>query len=180
MNITPVDSQHNLFKVTDILPIGIAQTIINTNWLALPWERQDMQERWPRRKVKSTDVTEAMDQYLSNNVDLVSDAIGIKLGKTLITSFWVDEPGIEGFVPPHLDNPAVKIIMHSYWTEHLTDLGTTFYNDAEATSVRYTAPHINNTGYILKNHDTAWHGITPGKLTSKCRVGSYTYFSFPN
>jgi hypothetical protein len=180
MIITPLDSQNNLFKVIDILPIEIAQTVINTDWLALPWERQYMQERWPRRKVNSNDVTPLMDQYLSDNVDIVAEAIGVKLSKTLITSFWVDEPGIENWVPPHLDNPAVKVILHTYWTEQLTDVGTTFYNDAEATSIRYIAPHVNNTGYILKNHDTAWHGISPGKVTSKCRVGSYTYFSYPN
>jgi hypothetical protein len=175
MKITPVDSQNNLFKIIDILPPDIVNLVIKQDWLAFPWDLTVMQEDWPRRRIYADIVVPEFNQYLKENTNKISEAIGVSLDdKSVHTIFWVDGPGIEHKVTPHLDNKGIKVVMQAYWSE--PNAGTSFFNDEEGKSIRFSAPHINNTGYILINHSTAWHGMIDSVTTA--RVSSYTFFNF--
>jgi len=44
MQITAVDNENNLFKVTAVFPEDFVQEVLATNWLNLPWGASPGQE----------------------------------------------------------------------------------------------------------------------------------------
>jgi hypothetical protein len=51
MQVTPVDQDNNLFAITDVFPQPLVDQIISTDWMTLPWQRQEGQELWSRRRI---------------------------------------------------------------------------------------------------------------------------------
>jgi hypothetical protein len=49
MQITAVDQDHNLFRVTGVFPQDLVQKVLATDWINLPWQRQEGHQK--RRRI---------------------------------------------------------------------------------------------------------------------------------
>ena len=51
MFVTAVDNENNLFKVEHAVSADLAAQVLATDWIGLPWQRQEGQENWARRRI---------------------------------------------------------------------------------------------------------------------------------
>ena len=66
MQIIPIDNENNLFRVEDLLTQDLVEQVLATDWLNIPWHRQEGQENWARRRLKNSALpwTDQWDQQL--------------------------------------------------------------------------------------------------------------------
>jgi len=173
MIITPIDSQHNLFAVSDFYPTDLLDKFLSIEHLRTDYTREDMQSDWPRRKLIATPGTiyNDIEMYVKTKID----EIGAEIGASFCacdTAFWVDNTGF--WMEPHLDNEGVTVSMQIYLNDNKQELGTVFYNPDN--SVRYSLPYTVNTGYIMINGPTQVHGMEVPVPQDTYRISSYTWF----
>ena len=95
MQVTPVDSEYNLFKIENIFSQDLVDKILATDWLNLAWDRQEGQENWARRRIRDSEIEwlSQWDNELRNQWDKIQTQLGIKIAPYFGTAFWVDEDG---------------------------------------------------------------------------------------
>jgi hypothetical protein len=177
MQITPVDSENNLFKIENIFSQDLVNKVLSTDWLSLPWQRQEGQELWARRRVQDHALPwiDQWHQELSQRWSEIEQQLGSKLHPYFGTAFWVDEPGFTCGMHTDGELPGS---LHINWVGP----GTTFYWYKDPATVRYQVPLEPNSGYIMINrHDDTgyrkllWHAmLTP---VETFRVTSYTWIT---
>lgn len=181
MIIQPVDSKFDLFKVEELLPDDLIEQINCEDLWNYPWEKQDMQSDWNRRRLlPSTDsLLGQVDSFYNQVLDQIADTIGLVFEhKTCWSSFWLDyenytcnihEDGAErGYTP--------LMAMQVYLTDSTDDLGTIWYHDVKGQQIRYVFPYKRNSGYLMLNHAGQWHGMLNKVPANHLRLSSYTYF----
>jgi len=179
MNITPVDSEHNLFRVDQLISNDLVQQVLNTPWLDMPWERQSGQENWARRRIHNNAISwlAQWDQELSQSWTTIQQQLNIKLAPYYGTAFWVDEPGFtcglhtDGELPGSLHMPWIGT-------------GTSFYWHKNSATLRYQVPPLPNSGYIMINQADStgfrkliWHGMLTPVPQDTFRLTSYTWLT---
>jgi len=179
MQITPVDSDNNLFCVQQVMPDNLVQKILNMPWLDLPWQKQPGQGSWPRRMINN----DALPWINKWNVECsrlwhaIEQATGTKIGQYQSTAFWIDEPGFTCSMHTDGELPGS---MQLNWIG-TGDLGTAFYWYKDTKSLRYQTTFEPNTGYIMINSadDTGyrrlmWHAMLNPVPANSFRLTSYS------
>jgi len=178
MQIIPVDSENNLFKVENIFDTDLVQQILTTDWLNIPWQRQEGQENWARRRLKNSALpwTDQWDQQLSQVWNDIAKAVGVELRPYYGgTGFWLDEPGFICGIHTDGEMPGS---LHMTWIGP----GTTFYWHKDPSTLRYQVASSPNSGYIMINcadktgyRKLLWHAmLTP---VENFRITSYTWIT---
>lgn len=177
MNITAVDDKKDLFLVENILPADIIHEIQQQDFSVYPWELQQGQENWRRRKLlpPADSCLHKIDPYL-NSVRLeIADILNVAFTRTFCwSSFWYDSVGFT--TDMHLDG-SLPIAMQLYLKSGPENLGTVFYHsNAVPWKIRYKFPYRANTGYIMLNNPDQWHAVPSVLGPGQERLSSYTYF----
>ena len=178
MQIRPIDQDHNLFAAHDIFSQDLMDQIAATDWLSLPWTRQQGQESWARRRV-STDGLLWYTQWEQECKLLwpeIAQAVGYDLAEYQGTAWWLDEPGFTCGMHTDGEMPGA---MQITWVGD-AELGTAFYHYKNVNSLRHKFLAGANNAYIMINRPDAtgyrklqWHAmLTP---VSKYRVSSYSW-----
>jgi hypothetical protein len=177
MQITPVDSENNLFKVEDVFTLNLVEQILATDWLNIPWKRQEGQENWARRRLDNSTLPwiNEWDSQLGQAWDSIEEAVGIKLQPYYGTGFWLDE---DGFTCDMHTDGELPGSLHMPWIGP----GTSFYWHKDPNTLRYQVPSTVNAGYIMINRadetgyrKLLWHAmLTPVK---NFRITSYTWIT---
>ncbi len=180
MKISPIDSTPDLFKVDEILPWDLIRQIEKEDLWSYPWEFQNMQNSWKRRKlIIQNTLLAQVDYYYNQVLDLIAEETKIIWeNKHCNSSFWLDYEGFDCAV--HLDgeerNFTPLMAMQVFLSESESNLGTVFYHDEQGKNIRYECPYKINTGYLQFNHARQWHGMPNRILPGELRLSSYTYF----
>jgi len=181
MQITAVDQDHNLFRVTDVFPHSLVQQILATDWAILPWQRQEGQESWARRRIDNRSLVwhQTWDQCCEELWPKIGAALGKHIDRYQGTAWWVDEPG---FVCDMHTDGEMPGAMQMTWIGH--DLGTAFYHYKDTAAVRHQFAVEPNTGYIMINNadpmgyrKLQWHGMLTPVPADSLRVSSYSWIT---
>lgn len=186
VQVTAVDNEHNLFLIQNVMPDHLVKQVLDTDWLNIPWQKQDGQELWPRRRIdnKSLPWNQEWDTYCKD----LWPRLAILLGHTITaysgTAWWLDEPGFTCALHTDGELPGS---MHLTWIGAHDSLGTTFYWYKDLTSVRYQFPMECNSGYIMINQINSdqyrrllWHGMLNPVPSNTFRLTSYSWINFDN
>ena len=177
MQITPIDDQNNLFRVTNAVSSELAQLVIETDWLSLPWSKQPGQEAWPRRLIDQTAIPwiDQWDQEMQQSWPTIEQCLQMQLFPYVGTAFWVDE---SGFVcKMHTDGELTGSL-------HLNWIGpaTCFYWHNRADTVRYRVPAVANSGYAMINQadhngyrKLLWHDMPTPVPAGTFRLTTYSW-----
>lgn len=177
MQICAVDQENNLFRVENVISDQLSQQVLATDWLSLPWTRQQGQENWARRRIVDNAIpwVSQWHRELSQAWPEIQRQLGVKLAPYYGTAFWLDE---QDFTCSMHTDGELPGSLHMTWTGP----GTTFYWYRDPASVRYQTPSQPNSGYIMINQPDAtgyrkllWHAmLTP---VENFRVTSYTWIT---
>ena len=179
MQITAVDSEHNLFQVQDVFSSGLVDQIFATPWPELPWTRQQGQENWPRRRIKDSAISwlAQWDQELGQHWTTIQQQLNIKLAPYSGTAFWLDEPGFTCGLHTDGELPGS---LHMPWM----GAGTSFYWHKDPATLRYQVPPLSNSGYIMINQADStgfrkllWHAMLTPVPENTFRLTSYTWLT---
>jgi hypothetical protein len=177
MQITPVDSENNLFKVEDVFSDNLVKQILATDWESLPWDRQEGQESWSRRRIRDSAIPWLLqwDTEIRQVWDTMSQTTGFKFKPYFGTAFWLDEPGFTCGMHTDGEMPGS---LHMTWVGP----GTSFYWHKDPNTLRYRVLEQPNAGYIMINKpdDTGyrkllWHAMLEPSPTF--RITSYTWIT---
>ena len=176
MLIQPVDTENNLFRVTDVFSNEIVDLVKNTDWLNLSWKRQEGQENWKRRRIDDAAIPwlEQWHEHLRSIWSDVEKQLGIPIQGYGGTAFWIDEPGF--ICTMHTDG-ELPGSLHLTWKGP----GTTFYWYKNPESLRYEVPEQPNAGYIMINRETdgyrklLWHAMLTPVPVDSFRLTTYTW-----
>jgi hypothetical protein len=179
--IVPVDSDHRVWSVEDLLPADLAEEITHTPWLDLAWQPSIGQESWPRRMISWQDAqAQQLSQLISAELPQINQALGTRFTQAG-GHFWVDLPGFT--VPIHTDGHLPNS-MQLYWTVPGPEWGTGFYRYKQTDSLIYQCVSRPNSGYIMLNHledngsqPLLWHAMLNPVPEGTIRVSSYWQFS---
>lgn len=179
MQITAVDKENNLFRVNRVFSDLLVDKILATDWGSLPWQRQEGQEAWKRKRIDHNFIT-WIDQWhneMQQQWSSIEAAIGVAIQPYGGTAFWIDEPGFE--CPIHTDG-EMPGSLHLTWFGS----GTSFYWYKDTTSLRYQVPSQPNSGYIMINRSDStgyrpllWHGMLDTVPENSLRITSYTWIT---
>jgi hypothetical protein len=180
MQVTAVDQDCNLFLIEDIFPQTLVQAIVDTPWLDLPWQRQEGQELWPRRRIIDSALPwiSQWNQCCEELWPAIARAIGHEMVNYQGTAWWVDEPGFTCSMHTDGEMPGA---MQITWIGD-SDLGTEFYHYKNVDFLRYKFKAKANQGYIMINRSDPtefrklqWHAmLTP---VQHYRVSSYSWIT---
>jgi hypothetical protein len=179
MQITAIDDQLDLFRVTDAVSSALAHQVLATDWNSLPWAKQQGQERWRRRRINDTAIPWINQWHTELQLlwPQIQQHIGIQLCSYSGTAFWLDEPGF--VCNMHTDGEMPGSL-------HLTWIGpaTCFYWYKNPTAVRYQVPAESNTGYLMINQADSsgyrkllWHDMTTPVRPNTFRLTTYTWIN---
>jgi nitroreductase len=186
LTITPVDDKNNLYYVQNVYPEEMLAELRQLDVLQLEHVKQEWQEYLPRRKlvydlsVDSRHILSRMRNYLNSSSK--REEIQLKLGlgnlAQIDSSYWLDLPGFN--MSTHLDNSAVGIAMQVCLADNASNLGTCFYNysedkDPQQFDVRKQFEYKLNSGYIMINDQSQWHGCPGIVPDGTFRLTSYSY-----
>lgn len=180
MQITAVDSEHNLFKVNSVFPKDFVEEVLATDWLNLPWKRQEGQELWKRRRIDETSIPwmSRWDQLLQESWNQIQEQTGIDVEGYMGTAFWLDEPGFtcsmhtDGMLPGSL---------HLTWIGSEPTHGTAFYWHKDENTLRYQFPMEPNAGYMMLHPANSnyqkllWHAMLTPVPENTFRLTSYSW-----
>ena len=95
MQITSVDSANNLFRIVDVFPQHIVDAVLATDWLNLPWKKQEGQESWARRRIDDSALPwmKQWDEHFNKIMPAIEQGLGKKLRGYQVTAWWLDETG---------------------------------------------------------------------------------------
>ena len=177
MQITPVDSENNLFRVENIFTPDLVEQVLATDWLNIPWQRQQGQENWARRRLENLALPWAneWDQQLSHAWNDIATAVGIKLQPYYGTGFWLDE---DGFTCSMHTDGELPGSLHMTWIGP----GTSFYWHKDPSTLRYQVSSTPNSGYIMINRadDTGYRKLLCHAMLTPVenfRITSYTWIT---
>lgn len=183
MQITPVDRAHDLFAIIDLVPQSLVDKILETDWLNMPWQRQEGQESWPRRRIDNRALLwiSEWDQYLEQHIADIEQGIGRKLNGYQGTAWWLDEPGFTCAMHTDGELPGA---MQLTWIGADSRLGTAFYHYKNDETLRYQFPMQPNSGYIMINtldscgtRHLQWHAMLTPVPINTFRLCSYSWLS---
>lgn len=177
MQVTPVDQENNLFCVKQAVTSSLADKVLATDWLALPWERQSGQELWARKRVINSAIP-WIDEWhtcLEQSWSSLEQQLGIKIRPYQGTAFWIDEPGFTCSMHTDGEMPgSVQLIWQGS--------GTTFYWYKDPSAVRYQVSSQPNSGYVMINRaddngyrPLLWHAMLDPVPTNSLRLTSYSW-----
>lgn len=181
MNICSVDQEYNLFRIEQVFEPEMVSRVLNTDWLNLPWQRQQGQENWPRRRINNAALPwiDQWHTYMRQIWPYIERQLGIEIHNYTDTAFWIDEPGFTCSIHTDGEMPGS---LHLTWVGSADTHGTTFYWHKDPTSLRYQVPMIPNAGYIMINkaddrgyRKLLWHGMLTPVPTDTFRLTSYTW-----
>lgn len=177
MLITPVDHEHNLFRITDVFPKNIVDLVANEDWTKLDWARQEGQENWKRRRIKHSSIS-WIDQWHDHFRSIWPDVerqLGVPIHGYTDTAFWIDEPGFTCSMHTDGEMPGS---LHLTWKGP----GTSFYWYKDTTTLRYQVPSTVNSGYIMINQPDSggyrkllWHAMLDPVPADSYRLTTYTW-----
>lgn len=177
MQITPVDDQLNLFRVTEAVSPELAQQVLATDWIMLPWRRQPGQESWSRRLI-DTDFIPWIDQWnqeMQRAWPILEQHLNVELLPYVRTAFWLDEPG---FVCGMHTDGEMPGSLHLTWTGP----ATCFYWHNDPAAIRYQVPAEANSGYAIINQADAtgyrkllWHNMPTPVAADTFRLTTYIW-----
>ena len=177
MQIISIDNENNLFKVEDLLTQDLVEQVLATDWLNIPWQRQEGQENWARRRLENSALpwADQWDQQLSQVWNDIAKAVGVELQPYYGTGFWLDEPGFTCGIHTDGEMPGS---LHMTWIGP----GTAFYWHKDSSTLRYQVASSPNSGYIMINcadetgyRKLLWHAmLTP---VENFRITSYTWIT---
>jgi len=188
MQVTPVDQDNNLFFIKDVFPQGLVDQIISTDWLALPWRRQEGQESWPRRRIENQALTwnSEWDDCCRELWPTIGKSTGFEvLGYQSSTNgygtaWWVDEPGFTCAM--HTDGEMPGAVQMT-WIGN-ANLGTSFYHYKNSDALRHKFVVNPNTGYIMINQlqpdgyrKLQWHAMLTPVPAKQYRISSYSWIT---
>lgn len=179
MQITPVDSECNLFRVENVFSQDLVHKVMSTPWLDLEWHKQDGQENWSRRRIMDSAIP-WIDQWhreLNESWHQIGEQVGTPTAGYTGTAFWIDEPGFTCSMHTDGELPGS---LHLTWVGS----GTTFYWYKDPMSVRYQVPSCPNAGYIMINQpdDTGyrrllWHDMPHPVPQNLFRLTTYSWIN---
>lgn len=181
MQITAVDNDNNLFRVTEVFPNDLVEQVLSTDWLNMPWKRQEGQEMWARRRIDESSLPwiDQWNQCLSQQWNQISQQTGIDVEGYMGTAFWVDEPG---FVCTMHTDGMLPGSLHLTWIGSEPTHGTAFYWYKDENTLRYQFPMEPNTGYIMLHkhndeqyHKLLWHAMLTPVPENTFRLTSYSW-----
>jgi len=179
MQITAVDQDHNLFRVTDVFPHSLVEKILTTDWMNLPWQPQEGQENWARRRInnQALEWNQEWDQCCQELWPDIGATLDSPIEKYQGTAWWVDQPGFICSIHTDGEMPGA---MQMTWIGH--NLGTAFYHYKDSAAPRHQFEVVANAGYIMINNpDTTgyrklqWHGMLTPVPADSFRVSSYSW-----
>lgn len=183
MQITPVDHYCDLFQITDVFPQHIVDYVLDTDWLNLPWQRQEGQEFWARRRIEQSALPwmPAWNQHLENCWSDLAAGLGRKLHAYQGTAWWLDEPGFTCAMHTDGEMPGAMQLM---WVGANANLGTAFYHYRQPEALRYQFSMTANSGYVMINTADAtgarhlqWHAMLTPVPANTFRLCSYIWIS---
>jgi hypothetical protein len=180
MQITAVDDENNLFRVEAVFTEDFVEEILSTDWLNLPWARQEGQEHWARRRIDESAIPwiDRWHQLLSQQWHQIGNVIGRDFEGYIGTAFWLDEPGFTCAI--HTDG-MMPGSLHLTWHGAVPTLGTSFYWYKDVGSLRCQFPMIPNTGYIMSHsidpnyQKLVWHAMLTPVPENTFRLTSYSW-----
>lgn len=183
MLIYPVDQYNNLFRIEDVFPQHIVKQVLATDWLSLPWTRQEGQELWARRRIQD-DVLPWRSQWEDHCRQIwpkIADALKVQLSGYQGTAWWLDEPGFTCSLHTDGEMPGS---MQLTWIGALPELGTAFYHYKDPAALRHQFLVQPNAGYIMINYPDSqgfrhlqWHGMLTPVPADTFRLNSYSWLS---
>lgn len=183
MLITAVDHYCDLFVIQDVVPESLVKKILTTPWLDLPWQRQEGQESWTRRRIDNQSLPwiAEWDQWFEQHMPMIERSIGRKLRGYQGTAWWLDEPGFTCAMHTDGEMPGA---MQLTWMGNHPDLGTAFYHYKNPDTLRYQFPMQPNSGYIMINsldssgsRHLQWHAMLTPVPENSFRLCSYSWLS---
>lgn len=176
--IIDTDGTGRIYQVNNLLTAEEVSDVMSTDWLALPWKRGELQERWPRRWLTECLHVSRITQYINDKLDLIN-RLTCKNFYNINTHWWIDEPGFT--VAIHTDG-HLPYTMQLYWDVPSDNFGTVFYYYKNVRSIRYKVLSETNHGYLMDNHSDNnyqllhWHAMLNKVPEGKIRVSSYSIF----
>lgn len=181
MNIYPVDNENNLFRIQQVFDPDLVSQVLNTDWLNMPWQRQEGQESWARRRIDNTALP-WIDQWHSHMRHAwpeIEQSVGVPIHGYTDTAFWLDEPGFTCSM--HTDGEMPGSLQLT-WIGSDASHGTAFYWFKDHNSLRYQVPMEPNAGYIMINkandqgyRKLLWHAMLTPVPENSFRLTSYTW-----
>lgn len=89
------------------------------------------------------------------------------------TDIWLDS--VDYFLPPHLDDPRIKLSMQIYLGNN--NIGTALFDTSTSKEPYEVFEYKFNSGYILLNNSKSFHG-TSGKVTNKSILRKSVYVRY--
>lgn len=181
MKISAIDNELNLFRVIDICEQQIVDQVLSTDWLAVPWTKQEGQESWPRRRADNSALPwiEQWHEHMRKIWPDVENQLGIPIHGYTDTAFWIDEPGFTCSMHTDGEMPGS---LHLTWIGTADTHGTAFYWYKDPAALRYQVPMEPNAGYIMINKPTEqgyrkllWHAMLTPVPANTFRLTSYTW-----
>lgn len=181
MIITSVDSENNLFRVEQVFDSELVEKILSTDWLNLPWARQEGQENWLRRRIDDTAIhwIDLWHQHMNALWPDIEQQLGIPIHSYGGTAFWLDEPGFTCSMHTDGELPGS---MHLTWLGSEPTHGTAFYWHKDPDTLRYQVPMQPNAGYIMINQPDSlgyrrllWHAMLTPVPQNTFRLTTYTW-----
>lgn len=183
MKIVSTDHENNLFRITNVFPDNIVKKILATDWQSLPWERQEGQENWARRRINETAIPwiDQWTQYMELIWPEIEQQLGIPIHNYSGTAFWLDEPGFTCSMHTDGELPGS---LHLTWVGSELTHGTAFYWHKDPATLRYQVPMEPNAGYIMINQPDEtgyrkllWHAMLTPVPENTYRLTSYTWIT---
>lgn len=183
MRITAVDHYQDLFEVVDLFPQEIVDHVMSTDWMSVPWQRQEGQEEWARRRIIDSALHwfPVWEHHLDTLLPQIEHAINRKLDGNRGTAWWLDEPGFT--CPIHTDG-KMPGAMQINWISATPDLGTCFYHERDLSTLRHKFSMQANSGYImintpdkLGNNRPQWHAMLTPVPLGTFRLCSYSWLA---
>lgn len=177
MQITAVDQDHNLFRVTGVFPQDLVQKVLATDWINLPWQPQEGHRS--RRSIVNESLVwnQEWHQYCEELWPKIGTALGRSVSQYTGTAWWIDEPGFTCSI--HTDGEMSGAIQIT-WIGH--NLGTSFYHYNNSRALRHQFEVEPNAGYLMINNPDPtgyrklqWHGMLTPVPTGSFRVSSYSW-----
>jgi hypothetical protein len=184
MNIVPIDQQ--LFCVQNFAPPALVDKILNTNWVALSYQRTQFRKDgtpWLRRQIDSSAIEWHAEwvEFLKTKWEQITQQLGPS-GWPYPTypesTFWLDEPGFDCGIHTDGELPGA---MQLYWIGN-SNLGTTFYHNKNGKNIRVQFKFVANQGYVMINLPDhhgyqllQWHGMLTPVPKDTFRLSSYVW-----
>lgn len=183
MQITAVDSEHNLFLVQDVFSSELVEQVLTTPWLDIAWQEHIPGQFRPRRKIQNSALPwiKEWDVAYEKLWPTLETILDTKLQGYQGTAWWLDEPDYINEL--HTDG-SLPGSMQLFWVGALPTLGTAFYHYKNPDCLRHQFVMAPNSGYIMLNPEDSsgfkkllWHGMLIPVPQDTFRLTSYTWIT---